>query len=468
MTFTELLAELKVHGAQVEADGDQLRIRAPKASMTAELRAALRERKEELLALLRSGNGAKALTSAMLRAPRPEILPLSFAQQRIWTLEQQKGPSATYNIPVAVRIEGAVDVALLTRCFNEIIARHEALRTTFHKRDGLARQVIADALRIELAQVDLRGVGFDAEHELRRRIAEEIHQPFDLEAGPLVRLSLYAMGHESFVLVVTIHHIVADGWSMGVLIRELTDLYDAFFRGMSSPLEPLAIGYADFALRQREWLQGEVLQREVEYWKKQIAGAPARLDLPVDFRRPTTLSPRGRTFRFALTPVLSAQLGEFAQREGATVFMVLLAAFNVLLARYSGEEDIVVGAPIANRNRRDIEPLIGFFVNTLVLRTDLSGDPDFPEVVRRVRDVALAAFEHQDLPFERLVDELQTDRDLDHHPLFQVLFALQNAPQANVRLGDLRVSSDAVGDRNREVRPLSLDGGTRRAALRRV
>ena len=300
MTFTELLAELKVHGAQVEADGDQLTIRAPKASMTAELRAALRERKEELLALLRSGNGAKALTSAMLRAPRPEILPLSFAQQRIWTLEQQKGPSATYNIPVAVRIEGAVDVALLTRCFNEIIARHEALRTTFHKRDGLARQVIADALRIELAGRWIYAVlALTRSDELRRRIAEEIRQPFDLEAGPLVRLSLYAMGHESFVLVVTIHHIVADGWSMGVLIRELTDLYDAFFRGMSSPLEPLAMGYADFALRQREWLQGEVLQREVEYWKKQIAGAPARLDLPVDFRRPTTLSPRGRTFRFA-------------------------------------------------------------------------------------------------------------------------------------------------------------------------
>ena len=442
MTVTELLAELKVRGALVAADGDQLRIRAPKASLTAELRAALEERKEELLTLLRDANGAKAAAaSTMLTTPRPEVLPLSFAQQRIWTIEQQKGPSATYNIPVAVRIEGAVDVALLTRCFNEIIARHEALRTTFHKRDGL-RQVITDELRIEPRQVDLRCFGDDADRddELRCRIAEEIRQPFDLEAGPLARLSLYAVGDKSFVLVVTIHHIVADGWSMGVLIRELTDLYDAFFRGMPSPLEPLSIGYADFALRQREWLQGEVLQRELEYWKRQIAGAPARLDLPVDFPRPFALSPSGHTFRFELTPGLSAQLGEFAQEEGATVFMVLLAAFNVLLARYSGEEDIVVGTPIANRNRREIEPLIGFFVNSLVLRTDLGGDPDFRKVVRRVRDVALAAFEHQDLPFERLVDELQADRDLVHHPLFQVLFALQNAPQASVKLGDLRVS----------------------------
>lgn len=440
MTVVELLDELDARGVHVAVDGGQLRILAPKASLTADLRSALVERKEELLALLREGSGMKP-PAPMLGTFRPELLPLSFAQQRIWSIEQQNGASPTYNIPVAVRIEGALDTTVLTRCFNEIIRRHEALRTTFHQQDGTARQFIADELRIELREVDLFRYrkNPDWEDDLRGLISAEIGRPFDLETGPLIRLALFVVGREEFVLVVTIHHIVADGWSMGILIKELAELYDAFCRGMPSPLEPLSLGYADFALWQREWLQGEMLERELRYWRKQISGAPARLDLPTDFTRPAILSTRGSTFRFELTQGLSMQIREFSRQEGVTVFMVLLAAFKVLLARYSGQEEIVVGSPIANRNRREIEPLIGFFVNSLVLRTDLTGNPDFLEVLRRTRSVALAAFEHQDLPFERVVDELQADRNLDHHPLFHVLFALQNAPQADVRLGDLRV-----------------------------
>jgi amino acid adenylation domain-containing protein/non-ribosomal peptide synthase protein (TIGR01720 family) len=439
MTAVELLDELDARGAQVAVDGGQLRILAPKASLTAELRSALIARKDEILALLREANGER-MAPPMRRTFRPEILPLSFAQQRLWSIEQQKGASATYNIPIAVRIEGALDTTILTRCFDEIIRRHEALRTTFRQQNGTARQFIADQLRIELRQVNLFREGKDSSREvdLRAHISAEIGQPFDLETGPLVRLTLFRVGNEEFVLVITIHHIVADGWSMGVLIVELAELYNAFSRGMPSLLEPLSLGYADFALWQREWLQGEVLQRELQYWKKQISDAPS-LDLPLDFTRPAILSPRGRTFRFELPQTLSMRIREFSRQEGVTVFMVLLAAFNVLLARYSGQEEIVIGSPIANRNRREIEPLIGFFVNSLVLRTDLTGSPDFLEVLRRTRNVALAAFEHQDLPFERVVDELQPERNLDRHPLFHVLFALQNAPQTDVRLGDLRV-----------------------------
>jgi len=447
MMLGELLAEASRRGAQLWAEGDQLRIRAPKDTLSAELRHALTERKQEILALLREQNRhSHPAAPATGVARRPEILPLSFAQQRLWFIEKQQEPNATYNVPVAIRLEGALDPDLLAHCFNEIVARHETLRTTFGERDGCAHQVIAKELRIKPRLLDLRAFehGRNQEEALRNEIADEIKQPFDLTEAPLIRLVLLTLAADSHVLLITIHHIVTDGWSMGVLIRELGALYEAFRNGKTSPLTPLSIGYADFACWQREWLTGAVLEKELSYWKGQLANLPSELRLPTDCPRTGNLTQAGRTFRFRLSAELSGKLRGLAEQEDATLFMVLLAGFSVLLCRYTGQEDIVIGSVIANRNRHEIESLIGLFVNTLVLRSDLHGNPTFSELLRRVRSMALDAYAHQDLPFERLVDELHTDRDINRNPVFQVLFALQNAPQEELRLPGLRINSMPV------------------------
>jgi amino acid adenylation domain-containing protein/non-ribosomal peptide synthase protein (TIGR01720 family) len=451
MMLGELLAEVRGRGAQLWAEGDQLRIRAPKDSLSAGLRSALAERKEEILALLREQTVHAHWAAPAIRIDRrPETLALSFAQQRLWFIEKQQGPNATYNVPVAVRLDGALDVALLTRCFDEIIARHEILRTTFRERDGRPHQVIAQELRIKPRYVSLQAFaqGADQDAALRNEIADEIRQPFDLAQGPLMRLVLLALAPESHVLLITIHHIVSDGWSMGILIRELGALYQAFQRGEPSPLTPLSIGYADFACWQREWLTGEVLENGLSYWKGQLANAPSELRLPTDYTRTANLTQAGKTFRFKLSAELSRKLRRLAERQDATLFMVLLAGFDVLLCRYTGQRDIAIGSAIANRNRREIEGLIGLFVNTLVLRSDLSGNPTFSGLLGRVRSMALDAYTHQDLPFERLVDELQADRDVNRNPVFQVLFALQNVPQGELRLAGLSIN------------PLPVDTGT--------
>jgi amino acid adenylation domain-containing protein len=451
MMLGELLAEVRKRGAHLWAEGNQLRIRAPKDSLSAALRCALGEKKEEILALLREQNQPShpAVPAIQIRR-RPETLPLSFAQQRLWVIEKQQGPNATYNVPVAVRVKGVLDTDLLTRCFDEIIARHETLRTTFKERDGSAHQVIAKELRIKPELIDLQafGSGRDQEVALRTEIADQIRQPFDLAEGPLIRLVLLALAAESHVLLITIHHIVSDGWSMQILIRELGMLYEAFQRGQPSPLTPLSIGYADFTCWQREWLTGEVLENLLSYWKVQLANAPSELRLPTNHPRTGNLSQAGRTFRFEFSTELSGKLRGLAEQEDATLFMVLLAGFNVLLCRYTGQEDIVVGSAIANRNRREIEGLIGLFVNALVLRSNLGGNPTFREFLQRVRAMALGAYSHQDLPFERLVDELNADRDINRNPVFQVLFALQNTPQEELELPGLRIN------------PMPVDTGT--------
>lgn len=443
MMVGELLAEVNRRGAQLWAEGDQIRIRAPKGAISEELRQALTERKQEVLELLREQDRQAYPSTPPIRSGRrPEILPLSFAQQRLWFIEKQQGPNPTYNIPVAVHLDGPLDSDLLIRCFDEIIARHEALRTTFAERDGRAYQVIAKELRIEPQRVDLRAFapGASQEEALNNEIGLEIRRPFDLTEGPLLRLVLLTLAAGSHVLLVTIHHIVSDGWSMGVLIRELSALYEAFRSGRSSPLAPLSIGYADFACWQRDWLTGAVLENKLTYWKTQLANLPSELRLPADYVRTTNLTQAGRTFHFELSPELTTRLRGLAEQEDATLFMVLLAAFNVLLCRYTGQEDIVIGSAIANRNRHEIESLIGFFVNSLVLRSDLTGNPTYRELLRRVRSMALDAYKYQDLPFERLVDELHADRDINRNPVFQVLFALQNVVQDELRLAGLRIN----------------------------
>jgi amino acid adenylation domain-containing protein/non-ribosomal peptide synthase protein (TIGR01720 family) len=359
--------------------------------------------------------------------PRAGALPLSFAQQRLWFLDQLVPDNPFYNMPSAVRLQGQLDVAALVQSLNEVVRRHEALRTTFATVEGQPVQVIAPTLTVPLPVVDLSELPeAEREAEVRRLVVEEARRPFALAQGPLVRAQVLRLGAKEHVVLLMLHHIVSDAWSMEVLLRELGVLYAAFAQGQPSPLPELPVQYADFALWQRQWLQGEVLEAQQAYWQGQLREVPV-LELPTDHPRPALPSFRGATYPFVVPTSLAAALKALSQREGATLFMTLLAAFQILLARYSRQEDIVVGSPIANRTRLETEGLIGFFVNTLVLRTDLRGNPSFRELLGRVREVCLGAYAHQDLPFEQLVEELQPVRDLSRTPLVQVMFVLQNA-----------------------------------------
>ncbi len=389
-------------------------------------------------------NGLGEQIPPMIRADREAgLAPLSYAQQRLWFIHQLDRTSPAYNIPLAVRLTGRLDISALNATLTEIVRRHEALRTTFAVRDsvhgGQPQQIIHPPVQLELPATDLTSIA-DREQEAQRIAGEEARLPFDLEQGPLLRTRLLQLGEEEQVLLVTMHHIVSDGWSMGVLVREVAALYSAFSTGQPSPLEELPIQYADYAVWQREWLRGEVLERQLNYWREQLAGAPAVLELPSDHPRPAVQSFRGSFEPVTVRAELAARLKELSRREGVTLFMLLLGAWQLLLSRYTGAEDVVVGTPIANRQRGEVEGLIGYFVNALALRTDLSGDPTFRELMGRVREVALGAYLHQDVPFEKLVEELQPERSLSYNPLFQVVFALENTPDFNLQLPGLQIS----------------------------
>ncbi|MFN7945820.1 MAG: amino acid adenylation domain-containing protein [Blastocatellia bacterium] len=369
-------------------------------------------------------------------------LPLSYAQQRLWFLAQLEPDNPFYNIPSALQLSGTLDVAVLERSLNEVIKRHESLRTTILTRDGRASQVIAPELMLTIPVEDLSHLSADErDRAVSQRVADEAQLSFDLERGPLVRVRLLRIEAETHVALFTLHHIISDGWSMGVFIREITACYAALVNQQPVPLQPLAIQYADFAHWQREWLQGETLAAQIEYWRQQLSGAPAIIELPTDRPRPAIQTYRGATHTFELSPQLSAQLNALSRREGVTLFMTLLAAFQTLLSRYAGQDDISIGTPIAGRNRQELEGLIGFFINTLVMRTDLSGNPTFRELLKRVRATTLGAYAHQELPFEMVVDALQPERNLSHTPLFQVMFVLQNMPRSAQQLSGLTVTA---------------------------
>ncbi len=368
------------------------------------------------------------------------VFPTSFAQQRLWFLDRLFPGNSFYNVATALRLIGLLNLAALEQTFNEIVRRHEALRTTFRMLEGQSVQVIAPKLTIPLPVVDLQNLSSpEQQAETRRLAAEERSRPFDLSQEPLLRVRLLQLDSSEHILLLNLHHIVCDGWSIGVLIRELGALYTAFTSNQPSPLPELPLQYADFADWQREWLQGEVLETQRGYWKQQLDNLPL-LNLPTDRPRPATPTYRGATQFLELPKSLSEALEVLSQRQGVTLFMTLLAAFQTLLYRYTQQTDIVVGCAIANRNRQEIEQLIGFFVNSLVLRTNLSGNPTFLELLGRVREVALEAYAHQDLPFEKLVEELHPERNLSHHPLFQVTFSLQNTPIESLKLPGLTLS----------------------------
>ena len=404
--------------------------------------------REALERRLRGLDGGAA-PSAIPRRPGPGPAPLSFAQQRLWFLQQLAPESSTYNEARAVRITGPLDVAALAGALREVTLRHEVLRATYHGSGSEVYQTIHATVNGSPELIDLRDLT-PAEREIRamERVREEAHRPFDLGTGPMVRTTLLRTGDEEYVMVHVMHHIVADGWSIGLSIGEIASLYRASMAGLSSPLAPLAVQYADFAHWQRERLQGETLERELSYWKSQLAGIPAVLDLPADRPRPAGASGRGGVRHLSLPGGLLERLRDLSQRGNATLFMTLLAVFQIQLHRYSGQEDIVVGTPVAGRTLPELEQLIGFFVNTLVLRTRVTGGLSYLELLERVRETALQAYAHQELPFERLVEELRPVRSLSFNPLFQAMFVLENFPAPAEELPALRIS------------PVDLESGT--------
>ena len=370
--------------------------------------------------------------------------PLSYAQQRLWFIDQLEPNQATYNIPVAVRLTGPLDVPALQKTLQEIVNRHETLRTRFQSVGGQPQQIVAEHVAIELQSFDLSVMGKqECEAEARRLTFAEAYTPFDLAVAPLLRVRMLKLGAEEHVLVMTMHHIVSDAWSVSVLIREVSELYRTFSAGRPSPLPDLPIQYADYSAWQREWLKDDVLLRQLDYWKTQLADATP-LELPSDHPRPAARTYRGATIPWSLPLQLMNRLKELSRKQGATLYMSLLAAFQTLLSRYSGQPDITVGTPIAGRRQPETEGLIGFFINTLVMRSDLSGDPDFLALLQSVKRVTLEAFANQDLPFEKLVEALQPDRHLSRAPLFQVAFAVQNVPPSSLNFGEATLSPVAV------------------------
>ncbi len=394
--------------------------------------------------------GAPAADGPIPRALRGDgALPLSFAQERLWFLDRLQPGEAVYNLPLVLRLRGELDAAALAAAFGEIVRRHEVLRTVFAERDGEPVQVVLAAACWELPAVDLAGLPAAArEREAVRLAGDEAARPFDLAGGPLLRTTLLRFAGREHGLLLDFHHIVSDGWSAGVLVREIGALYAAAREGRPSPLPELPIQYADFALWQRRWLAGEALDRHVDYWRQRLRGLPAEIELPADRPRHAVPSHRGAEHRFALDGPLTAALAALARREGTTPFMVLAASMLALLSRLSGRRDLAIGTPIANRNRAETEGLIGFFVNTLVLRADLVVAPGFLDLLRQVRETTLGAYAHQDMPFEKVIDELQPERDPARTPFFQVMFALQNTPLPAAALSGLALAAEEPPSRN--------------------
>jgi len=389
---------------------------------------------------------AKGLNAPpVLPISRDGELALSFTQERLWFLDQLNPGNIVYNLHRSLRLKGALDVPALEATLNEIARRHEILRTTFQTINGKPCQVIGEETKFDLEAVNLEMYPEDEREAVALKLGtQEARRPFDLATGPLLRVSLLRLEEEDHVVLFTMHHIISDGWSMGVLIREVTMLYEAFVEGRRSPLAELPVQYADFAHWQREWLSGEVFETHLNYWKHQLDGIPAALPLRTDRERTGAQSYEGARQFLTLSKSASEALKTISRSEDVTLFMMLLAVFNVLLQYHSDSDDIVVGTDVANRSRSETESVIGFFINQLVLRTDLSGNPTFTELVKRVRQVSLEAYAHQDLPFDRLVEVLNPERNLSHNPLFQVMFGFQSLPPQKLELSGLTLSGLSV------------------------
>lgn len=437
--IADLIETLRRAQVRIWSDGGNLHFRAPRGALTDALRAEMKQRKPELLEFLREAETSVSLPS-IRRIERTDHPPVSLAQQRLWVLQQIEGPSPTYNIPSAVHLIGGLNVSAMENSLQAIVQRHESLRTTFLDRGGEVVQVISPRAAIGLPVTDLRSLSRAERHEeARRQIREESLRPFDLQDGPLVRFQLWLLSDDEHVLFVNVHHIVFDGMSIPVFLKELSELYQSFVSQTASQLPEPAVQFADYAQCQREWMKDDALQRQLDYWKQQLEGLPPLLELPTDFARPRVQTSSGRIHQSLVESETTGQLRRFAQESGTTLYTVLLSALSVLVARYTGREDIPVGCPVTNRNRPELDGLIGFFVNTLVLRTDLSDNPTFREFVERTRGTVLDGFASQELPFEHLVEALSPERNTSYTPLVQLTLMLLEGYENILQLPELEV-----------------------------
>lgn len=453
MNNHEFLVYLQSLNIQLTVNETKLKCNAPTGVLTPDLTAEIKERKPAILELLleeddrdrKSYIDRHQYNSIPTVKRSQENLALSFSQQRLWFLHQLEPDSSAYNTARVFRLSGSLDYDALKQSLVTILQRHESLRTSFVEVDNSVRQTINSESLFELPLVEIQDLdGTQSKDSWQSVLEREFNRPFDLAADLMLRGILIRLAEEEHILQIVIHHIASDRWSMGVLIKELGILYQAFSSRQANPLTELPIQYADFADWQRKWLSGDVLESQLSYWKQHLSGVPPLLELPSDRLRPTQQSYQGAKLSFKLSKSLTKELKHLSQQAGSSLFMTLLAAFNVLLYRYTQQEDIAVGSSIANRSRPELENLIGFFTNTLALRTDLSGNPDFLSLLKRVRQVAFDAYEHQDLPFEKLVEELQPERNLSHSPIFQVMFILLNTPPSTYKLGDLKVELEQI------------------------
>ena len=391
--------------------------------------------------LQKSAVRQKEILKPIEKADRSGPLPLSFAQQRLWFITQLDASASTaYHLMGGVRLLGQLNREALRAALDQIVARHEVLRTRFEQTDGVAVQVIAPTGRFALQEQDWRADSH-ADARLRDLSAAESDLPFDLGSGPLIRGQLICLADTEHVLLVSMHHIASDGWSLGIFMKELGGLYSAFQQGQPDPLPPLSLQYVDYASWQRQWVSGERLQNQLQYWKQQLTGAPPVLELPMDHARPAVESFAGARVEVCLEASLTRQLRELSRAHGVTLYMTLLGSWAILLSRLSGQKEVVIGTPVANRNRAELEELIGFFVNTLALRIDLSAGPSVTELLEQIKGTVLQAHAHQDIPFEQVVDALGPVRSLAHGPLFQVMFGWQNTPSEELELPGLRLQA---------------------------
>jgi amino acid adenylation domain-containing protein len=442
MNAAQLLQELQTRRISLTLANGRLQLKAPKGTLTDEIKAALGFHKEALIATLAVDDDPPPAT--IPSAPPSDSYRLSFSQERLWFLDQFGADASSYAMPTTMRVIGRLDLEAAGACINAIVARHAPLRTVFENVGGEGRQRMLPPEHVQIPYRVVELGGGERQERLakaRALVEAEMRRPFDLSTGPLLRVLVVALGGEEpeHIVLFTMHHIVSDGWSSDVLVREFATLYEARLAGRPAQLPELPIQYVDYAVWQRDWLAGAILERRLAFWREALFGANFLLDLSSDRPRPPAQDNVGQTLSFEVPPATVAKLRSLSRAEGATLYMTLLAAFFVLLSRRSGETDICVGTPVANRRRVEFEGLIGFFVNTLVMRGDLSGDPDFVSFLARVRAFCLGAQEHQDLPFERLVEALAPQRDLSRNPLFQTMFSLQNAPARRFALEGLAI-----------------------------
>lgn len=435
-TIKDFLQQLSRLGVRFWIQDNQLHFKAPKGALSTTMQQQMSARKAEIRTAIEALQDRHVIKAV----PRDGDLPLSFAQQRLWFLDQWYGASPVYNEPAALQLDGTLNQVALLAALKEIVNRHEVFRTTFSNDQGHPRQHIHDDVDLQMPVTDLRHIAsIEQTDVLQQSLSEQTNHAFDLSHDLMLNVRLYQLAPQRHVLCLVMHHIACDGWSAGVLINELTQLYQAYYNDQASPLPPLPIQYADFAHWQKHYFHGKALQQPLDFWRQHLADAPTKLDLPTDYPRPTQETFNGARYHFQLNRQQQQKLLQLGRQTDTTLFMILLAIFKILLYRHSGEHDVVVGSAIANRNHADIEALVGFFVNTLALRSDLSGNPTFLELLKQLRGTTHDAYQHQDLPFEKLVEEIKPDRSLSHAPLFQVMFSLQNTPRSDLELAGLTI-----------------------------